>query len=138
MLGMRRKDRMDRVTEALGDAIAFTDEVVRDRRLRSDLRAAIDHGQRVGMRVREGFAEEALTSRLASDKKLRKNLRALVEDLESARSQVRRKRTHRVRNAFLVLAGTSAAVALVPSARQWIAERLSAGDDLGEPDVAVV
>jgi hypothetical protein len=138
MLGSKRQSRIERVTDALSDAIVFTDEMVRNQRLRSDLRAAIDHGQRAGHRVREDVGANGVTSRLASDKRLRKNLRALVDDLESAGTQLRRRRSHRVRNALLVVAGTGAVVALAPGARHWIAERLSGGDDLRGPDLATV
>ena len=69
--------------------------------------------------IREGLS----TSRLANDKKLRKHVRALLDDLESAGDRVRRKRSHRVRNAFLVAAGTGAAVVAVPNARRWVASR---------------
>jgi hypothetical protein len=123
MLGLTRKSRMERVKDALRDAISYTDELARDERLRSDIRSAIGHGAEARDRVRADIADGRVTSRLAEDKKLRKNLRALLEDLESAGERARRKRTHRVRNALLIAAGTGAAVVAVPSARRWISSR---------------
>jgi hypothetical protein len=58
---------------------------------------------------------------LAADKKLRKNVRALLDDLDSAGDRLRRKRSHRARNAVLIVAGTGAAITVIPHVRRWIA-----------------
>jgi uncharacterized NAD-dependent epimerase/dehydratase family protein len=123
MLGLTRKTRMERVKDALTDAISYTDELVRDDRLRSDIRSAISHGADARDRLRDDISDGRVTTRLAEDKKLRKHLRALLEDLESASERMRRKRTHRVRNALLIVAGTGAAIVVVPNARRWITSR---------------
>lgn len=123
MLGLTRKTRMDRVKDALSEALAYTDEIVRDERLRAHLRSAVDHGTEAGNRLVASIAEGSATSRLTSDAKLRKSLRALVDDLESAGERVRRERSHGVRNALLITAGTGATLATVPSIRRWVASR---------------
>ena len=123
MFGLTTKSRSEKVKEALTDTISYTQEIARDKRLRSNLRSAAAHGAKVRDRFRTNIRDGLSTSRLANDKKLRKHVRALLEDLESAGERARRKRSHRIRNAFLVAAGTGAAVVAVPNARRWIASR---------------
>ncbi len=123
MLGLTTKSRSEKVKEALTDTISYTEEIARDKRLRSNLRSAAAHGAKVRDRFRMNIRDGLSASRLANDKKLRKHVRALLDDLESAGGRVRRKRSHRVRNAFLVVAGTGAAIVAVPNTRRWIASR---------------
>ena len=124
MIGLTRQSRMQKVKGALGEVASYTDELIRDERLRSDVRSVFGHGAEATDRVRADIGAANITSRLAADKKLRKNLRALLDDLESAGERVRRKRTHRVRNALLIVAGTGAAVVAVPNARRWVADHI--------------
>lgn len=124
MIGITRQSRMQKVKDALREAASYTDEIIRDERLRSDVRSAFGHGAAATDRVREDIGAANITSRLAADKKLRKNLRALRDDLENASERMRRKRTHRVRNALLIVAGTGAAVVVVPNARRWVADHI--------------
>ncbi len=123
MLGLTRKSRTEKVKDALSDAISYTEEVARDKRLRSNVRSAAAHGAKARDRFRTNISNGISTSRLANDRKLRKHVRAFLDDLESAGDRVRRKRSHRVRNAFLIVAGTGAAVVAVPNARRWISSR---------------
>jgi hypothetical protein len=123
MLGLTTKSRTEKVKDALTDAISYTDELVRDKRLRSNLRSAAAHGAKARDRFRTNIRDGLSTSRLANDRKLRQHVRALLDDLESAGDRVRRKRSHRVRNAFLIVAGTGAAIVAVPNARRRISSR---------------
>ena len=129
MLGRTRQSRMEKVRDAVREAVAYSDDLVQDRRLRSHVRSAVDHGARATDRLRQDASANNFSSRVAADKKLRKNLQALVDDLERASDRARRKRSHRVRNAFLLLAGTAAAVGVVPNARRWVAGHISASND---------
>jgi hypothetical protein len=124
MIGLTRQSRMQKVKDALREAASYTDEIIRDERLRSDVRSAFGHGAVATDRVRADIGATNIASRLAADKKLRKNLRALLDDVESASERVQRKRTHRVRNVLLIVAGTGAAVVAVPNARRWVADRI--------------
>jgi hypothetical protein len=127
------------VKDALTEAVTYADELVRDERLRSDVRSAYDHGAAATDRVREDLGQANFTSRLATDKKLRRSLRALLDDLDSAGERMRRKRSHRVRNAMLIVVGTGAAVAVIPNARRWISGQTSASQNGGmETDIATV
>jgi hypothetical protein len=123
MLGMNRKSRIDKVREALKEAASYTDGIVHDRRLRADLRAASSHGavamKRVGRDIRGGRG----TMRIASDKKLRKSLRAFVDDVVRANTHMQRRKSHRVRNALLLVGGTGAAVAAATQGRRWLRAR---------------
>jgi hypothetical protein len=133
MLGLTKQSRMERTKEALREAVSYTDELIRDEGLRSDIRSAVGHGAEATDRVRDDLGAGRITSRLAADKKLRKNLRALLDDLDRAAERMRRKRRHRVRNALLIVAGTGAAVAVIPSARRLVAGQMSGSQNGGMP-----
>jgi hypothetical protein len=121
-----RKSRTERVMDALTTALSYTDELIRDQRLRSDIRSAVGHSVVAAHRVREDSGLPGLTSRLAADRELRKNLRSLLDDMDSAGGRVRHKTSHRFRNALLVVGATGAIFAVVPNARRWAMERLPA------------
>ena len=110
---------MERVRDALREAVDYTDDLVQDKRLRSDVRSAVGHGALATKRIRQ---DGNFSSRLAADKKLRKHLQALLDDIERVGDRVRRKRSHRVRNTLLIVAGSGAVVAAVP-ARRWVVDR---------------
>jgi hypothetical protein len=44
----------------------------------------------------------------------------MVADLERASGRIQRRRSHRVRNAMLLIGGTGAIAAAVPATRRWI------------------
>lgn len=136
MLGLVRKSRMEKVKDALKVAVAYTDDLIRDERLRSDLRSAVGHGVVATQRMQEESGLSGLTVRLAGDKKLRKNLRSLLDDLDSAGGRVRRKRGHRVRNMLLIAGGSGVALAAVPDARRWVANHLSVSHNGGAGSLA--
>lgn len=137
MLGLTRQSRMEKAKDALREAVSYTDGLMRDERLRSHVRSAVDHGAVATERVRADIGAGNITSRLAADKKLRKNLRALIDDIDRANDRLRRKRTHRVRNALVIVAGTGVAVAVVPNARRWVAEHMPASRNGGMPAEAL-
>jgi hypothetical protein len=126
MIRLRRKTRIEKAAEALKEAAAHTDRVVRDRRLRSDLRSAMRHGALATTLVRRDVRSQRGASRLVADARLRKSLRALVDDMANATDRVRRRRkTHRIRNALLVVGGAGAAAAAATTGRHWIARSRS-------------
>ena len=124
MLSLTRDRQMDKSKETLRDLITYGDELIRDERLRADLQAAVGHGVKASGRVKTDIESDGITASLASDKKLRKHLRALLDNLDSASERVvRRKKSHRVRNVLLIIAGLSAVLAFIPNVRR----RLSRG-----------
>jgi transposase len=130
MFGLR-KSKTDKTMEAVKEVVASANEILRDERLRSDVRSAIAHGVRATERARDDADVSGVTERLVRDKKLRKNLRAMIEDLDHAGNRVRRRERHRVRNALLLVGGGGVALAAVPGARRWISERLSPSQNGG-------
>lgn len=119
MLGLReRKTRKTR--EMMSDVISYADEVVRDERMRSDLRSALDHGLAASRRLADGSGMAGLGERLDSDKKLRKDVRAMLDDLERAADRARRRTSHRARNTILVVGAAGMAVAGVVGGRRWV------------------
>lgn len=125
MLGFTKESRTEKAKRTTRDLASYLQEVIRDERLRADMRAAIDHGGQATARVQKAVEADGITTRLAADKKLRKNLRAMLDDLDDAGDRMRRKKTHRTRNVFLMLAGGVAALLAFPKIRPWLAERSS-------------
>lgn len=125
MLSLRRESRVDMAKETLRDVISYADEVIRDERLRSDIRAAVGHGAKASERVKNDIESDGITTRLATDRKLRKHVRALLDDLDSASDRMRRKQGHRTRNVLLIGASAIAAIAAIVNVRRWLAPRQS-------------
>ena len=121
MVTLTRDSQMDKAKETLRDVVSYADEVIRDERLRADIRAAVAHGSKAGDRVKKSVNAGGITTSLASDKKLRKDLRRMLDDLDSASERIRRKKSHRARNVLLIVASAGAALAVIPSVRQWLA-----------------
>ena len=124
MLHVKRRSQMDKVKEAVRDAVAYVDEIAGDERLRADLRAAIAHGKEARRQVGKDVAAGTVATRLAHDPKLRRNVRAMLDDLDSASERMRRRKTHRLRNSLLVVGSVAAALAVGPDIRRWIADRM--------------
>ena len=120
MLSLTRDSQMDKAKEALREVVSYAEEVMRDERLRADIRAAVGHGTKAGDRVKRDIDAGGITTRLAGDKKLRKNLRALLDDLDSASGRVRRAKRHRARNVLLIVASAGVVLAAIPTVRRWL------------------
>jgi hypothetical protein len=133
MFGLTRQSRMERVKDVLSEAVSYTDDVMHDKRLHTSIRSAVDHGVAARDRVRNDVGAARITSRLLTDKKLRKNLRELIDDIDRVGERMRRRRSHRIRNAMLIVAGTGAAVAVVSPARRWVAGQVTASGSGGSP-----
>jgi hypothetical protein len=135
MLSRTKESQMDKATSKVRDAVKYAQEVAQDERLHADFRAALDNGSKASDRLKKDIRAGSY-SRLAADKKLRKNLRAMLDDLDDAGSRMRRGRSHRVRNALLVIAGAVAAALAFPRVRPWLEEQASDifGTGSTEPD----
>ena len=117
MLTRTKESQMDKAKSTMGDLVKYAQEVARDERLRADMRAALEHGSTASQRFKKDVQAGGIYARLASDRKLRKNLRAMLDDLDDAAQRMRPKRTHRVRNALLVIGGAIAAALAFPRVR---------------------
>ena len=123
MPSLTRKTQIDKAKQALRDAVAYADEVVRDERLRADIRAAVGHGTKASDRLKKEIDAGGISARLTSDTKLRKELRAMLDDLDSAGQRMQRKKGHRARSVLLVIAGAGAVVAAISGLRHVLAHR---------------
>lgn len=119
MIGLNKTSRKDKVRDVLLSAASHADTALRDKRLQDDLRSAADHGAAAASRLRKNAGLAGRINRLSEDRKLRKHVKALVEDLDSAHSRMRGKKTHRVRN-VLVIVGLGSAVMAIPDVRRWV------------------
>lgn len=124
MLGLGKRQM-----EMVKAVVKNTDDLLRDERLRSDIRSAVGHGAVAAHRVRKVSGPSSIAQQLAADHELRENLRALLDDVDRVGGRVRRRTTHRLRNILLVAGGSSAVFVAMPTARRWAARRLSALDN---------
>jgi uncharacterized membrane protein len=85
----------------------------RDKKFRKQLISAIGHGAKAKRRAAKRVGFLAAATRLASDQQLRNELQTMAKDLQSAWGRVEKKqhRSHKLRNAVLLLGGGGAAVA---------------------------
>jgi uncharacterized membrane protein len=95
-------------------------ELVQDEKLRERLIAAIVAGAAARRRARRRAGMRDFVQRLAADPVFRAQVAEMLTQLQKARRRVERRRSHKVRNSVLVLAGFGAASAAVaiPSVRQ--------------------
>jgi uncharacterized membrane protein len=101
-------------------------ELAADKKFRMQLLRAADHGARANRRARRHRGGVVGTAtRFATDRQLRADASRMTSDLRSAWTRVEKKRSHRVRNTILLLAGAAGAVAVVvPQSRAWLMSRL--------------
>jgi signal transduction protein with GAF and PtsI domain len=125
MLGITKESRTEKAKRTTQDVVSYLREIVRDERLRADVRAALDHGADASKRVKKAIESEGMTTRIAADRKLRKDLQAMIDDLDGAGDRLRRKKTHRVRNALVIFAGGVAALVAFPKIRPWLTDQKS-------------
>ena len=131
-----RKSRRERVQEVLKSAASYTEDVLRDEQLRSNIRSAAGHAAVAAEHVRKDSGLSGFAARVERDSQLRRNLRSLLDDLDSAGERVRRKKRHRLRNALLIIGGTGVTLAAVPNTRRWVASHISTSDNGGPSAVA--
>jgi uncharacterized membrane protein len=114
-------------TKALKNNAASATELAtalaKDRKFRKQLASALGHGivarRRAARRI--GFA--AAVARLSADPKLRRELQAMVKNLDRAWTRVEKKRSNRLRNTLLAVAGAGGAAAAALPARKWLSGR---------------
>ena len=90
----------------------FALALARDKKFRKQLVSALGHGAKAKRRARSRVGMTAAATRLARDRQLRSELQRMATDLQSAWTRVEsKKKTHKLRNSVLVLAGGAAATA---------------------------
>ncbi len=68
MLSLTRETQMDKAKDALRNVVSYADEVIRDERLRTDIRAAVGHGAKASERVKKDIDAGGISSRLGADR----------------------------------------------------------------------
>jgi uncharacterized membrane protein len=100
--------------------------LAKDKKFRKELVSAVSHGTLARRRAARRIGFLAAVSRLASDPKVTRELRHMKKNIDRAWSRVEKKRSHKLRNTLLVVAGVGgAAVAVVPQVRRWVTGQIS-------------
>jgi hypothetical protein len=110
--------------ENVSDVAALAGQLATDKKFRRQLAAALGHGFAAQQRARSRLGVVAVAKGLGGDAQLRADLRQMIEELRAAKARVEKKRSHRIRNSLLILAGAGgAAIAAMPM-RHRIASRM--------------
>jgi uncharacterized membrane protein len=102
-------------TQAVKDHAAsskdFALALSRDKKFRKELLSAIGHGAKAKRRAAKRVGFLAAATRLANDKQLKHEIEKMTKDLRHAwnRAERKQKRSHKLRNAMLVIGGGAAA-----------------------------
>ena len=123
-----RKDVATAANDALDGVSPYVDQLAHDEKLRQRLAAAISAGAAAHRRAKKQTGLVGLATRLASDPVLRAQLAEATTQLQKANGRLKKHKSHKVRNAVLLLAGVGAVVAAVPSLREPVLAKF-AGDD---------
>ena len=115
--------RTRKVKKNVATRARLTAKLARDEKFRRRLLSAIGHADAARGRAVSNFGPIAAARRLAADVGLRRELREALADLRRALARAEKKRSHRARNAFLMVAAAGGAVAAaLPQSRRWIAK----------------
>jgi uncharacterized membrane protein len=98
--------------------------LAQDKKFRRELLKAAGHGRTAKRRAERRIGLLATSRRLATDEKLRREVQEMTQHLQNAWGRVEKKRSHKLRNTFLI-AVIGGIVAAVPKARRFVVERLS-------------
>jgi uncharacterized membrane protein len=132
---MFTQSRTKAVKQNAAAAADLAAQLAADKKFRKQLIAATEHGVRAKQRAWKQVGLITLAARLAADQQLRRELAQMLRGYQAAWQRVERKRTHRLRNTLLVLAGAGgAAAAVIPQSRNWLSgqvEHLGVGDRVG-------
>ena len=108
---MPRRSRKKRVKANAASAGALAIELAQDRKFRDRLLSSIGHGYAAGQRARHGLGWRGAITALTADQTLLRELRSARSDLEQAHERLEAKRrTHKLRNLFVLAALASLAV----------------------------
>ena len=97
--------------------------LAQDKRFRKQVLSAMGHGAAARQRAASRIGLVAAVHRLAADKELRSELRQMTTNLKNAWTQVEKKRSHKLRNFLIVVAGVgTAVVAVAPQTRKKLSK----------------
>jgi uncharacterized membrane protein len=99
-------------------------KLAQDRKFRKQLLAAIGSTAVARKRARRRGGVMARAKRLAADRQLRNEVRAAATSVQKAWPLGKKKRSHKLRNTFIVVGAGGATAAAVPQARNWVTQHL--------------
>src|SRR6266852_2611896 len=99
----RSKTQAVKEGAARGTALAVS--LARDKRFRKQLLSAVGHGATARQRAASRIGLVSAVHRLGADKELRSELRQMTQNLRNALTRAEQKRSHKLRNVLLVVAG---------------------------------
>jgi uncharacterized membrane protein len=99
--------------------------LAQDKKFRKQLLSAIRHGEFARRRAARQIGPVAVVRRLAADQKLTREVRQMAENLQRAVMRAEQKRSHRLRNTFILVGAGGAVAVVVPQSRRWLSARLS-------------
>jgi hypothetical protein len=117
------------VAGAAETASPYVDRLANDEKLRRRLVAGLAAGLAARERARRQAGLVGGARRLASDPVLRAHLAELALQLRKAQGQVKRNRSHKVRNSLLFASGVGMIFAAAPSLRAALVSKVRSGNE---------
>ena len=114
---MLRSTKTQAVKDSAVSAAELARSLAKDKKFRKQLLSAISHGTIAKRRASKRIGFVAAVTRLGADEKLKNELRKMTKSLENAWGRVEKKRSHKLRNSLLVVAGVGGAAAAAMKAR---------------------
>ncbi len=115
---MLRSTKTQAVKDSAVSAAELARSLAKDRKFRKQLLSAIGHGTIAKRRAAKRIGFVAAVTRLGADQMLKTEVRKMTKHLENAWGRVEKKRSHKLRNSFLVVAGVGGAAVAAMKARR--------------------
>jgi uncharacterized membrane protein len=115
-----RSTKTQAVKDSAVSAAELARSLARDKKFRKQLLSAISHGTIAKRRASKRIGFVAAVTRLGADEKLKNELRKMTKSLENAWGRVEKKRSHKLRNSLLIVAGVGGAAAAAMKARNGV------------------
>jgi uncharacterized membrane protein len=120
-----RRHKAGELKEGIAGTADLAAALAQDQKFRKQVVKAVTHAVAARDRAASRVGMRAAAERLATDEALREELSELTHNLQAAWARLQRKRSHRLRNTLLVLAGSGAAATVaVPQVRRRLSQRL--------------
>jgi uncharacterized membrane protein len=112
-----RSTKTQAVKDSAVSAADLARSLAKDKKFRKQLLSAISHGTIAKHRASKRIGFVAAVTRLGADQKLKSELQKMTKNLENAWGRVEKKRSHKLRNSVLVVAGVGGAAVAAMKAR---------------------